>query len=241
MAASNLKVKLLVDKKAKKVLFAEAGKEVVDFLFNLLALPMGTVVKLLTKDSMVGSLGNLYKSVENLSESYLEPNQTKLSLLELKLPSDVSQVPLLLSNQTSPTPDEGSTLYFYRCKYTCNNNVSNNSDTRCPNCQHKMSIQMTYVAGAGTAEEHICRDNGAGYVKGLVTYMVMDGLSVTPFSTISSITLLNNFNVRELDSLEDRVVDLDMDLGLAILKPSLQSKMVLTDVFLGKKLKQCPG
>ncbi|XP_042510981.1 uncharacterized protein LOC122086296 [Macadamia integrifolia] len=211
-AAANLKVRLLVDKKAQKVLFAEAGKEIVDFLFNLLALPVGTVVKLLTKDSMVGSLGNLYKSVENLSESYLEQNQTKVSLLEPKLPTGVAQVPLLLSNP--PTSDKHSTPQFYRCNHNCNY-VSGTSGTRCPgNSLHQLSVRMTYVVGAGTADQaQRCVDGIAGYVKGLVTYMVKDDLSVTPFSTISGITLLNNFNVREVGSLEEKVFDLDMDLG----------------------------
>ncbi|XP_043698909.1 uncharacterized protein LOC122649730 [Telopea speciosissima] len=249
MAASNLKVKLLVDKKNQKVLFAEAEKEVVDFLFNLLALPVGTVVKLiLTKDSMVGSLGNLYKSVENLSEAYLESNQSKLSLLEPKLSASVSQMPLLLSNPTAPTtPDKGGTVYFYRCPYSCNNYnyVTSDRGTSCPSCRNQMSTKMTYVAGAGTAEEQIRGDGGGagrgGYVKGLVTYMIMDDLSVTPLSTISGITVMSNFNVIEVGSLEEKVFDLDMDLGLAILKASLQSKTVLTDVFLGKKLKQGSG
>ncbi|XP_042510976.1 uncharacterized protein LOC122086292 [Macadamia integrifolia] len=189
-------------------LYNQAGKEVVDFLFNLLALPAGTVVKLLTKDNMVGSLGNLYKRVENLSESYLEPNQTKLTLLEPKLPTGVSQVPFLLSNRTSPSDKGGA--HFYRCSNGCNY-LSSICGSRCPSngYQHQLSVQMTYVAEAGTAEELRCRDNEAGYVKGLVTYMVMDDLSVTPFSTISGITLLNNFNVREVGSLEERVFDLE--------------------------------
>jgi hypothetical protein len=37
--------------------------------------------------------------------------------------------------------------------------------------------------------------NEGGYVKGLITYMVMDYLEVKPMSTISSITLLTKFNV----------------------------------------------
>ncbi|MCI83752.1 DUF674 family protein, partial [Trifolium medium] len=61
MASSSTKVsmKLLIDTKNGKVLFAEASKAVVDFLLNLLCLPIGTVVKLLSSNGMVGSLGNL--------------------------------------------------------------------------------------------------------------------------------------------------------------------------------------
>ena len=72
MAQPNTRVslKLFVDTKAEKVLFAEAGKDFVDFLFYLLYLPIGTVARLL-KESMAGSLGKLHQTIDNLSESYL--------------------------------------------------------------------------------------------------------------------------------------------------------------------------
>jgi hypothetical protein len=49
-SASNkmLSMKLLVNSKTQRVLYAEAGKDVVDFLFSLLTLPVGMVVKLTT-------------------------------------------------------------------------------------------------------------------------------------------------------------------------------------------------
>jgi hypothetical protein len=50
-----------------------------------------------------------------------------------------------------------------------------------------------------------------GYVKGVVTYMVMDDLVVKPMSTISSITLINKFNVKDIGALEEKVVDLGID------------------------------
>ena len=48
-------------------------------------------------------------------------------------------------------------------------------------------------------------------MKGVVTYMVMDDLEVKPMSTISSITLLNKFNVKHIGALEEQVVELGMD------------------------------
>ncbi|KAJ0044749.1 hypothetical protein Pint_06211 [Pistacia integerrima] len=56
MAASKINLKLLIDTENNKVLFAEAGKEFVDFLFYLLSLPVGTFVKLLGKNRIGGSL-----------------------------------------------------------------------------------------------------------------------------------------------------------------------------------------
>lgn len=59
-------MKLLIEPKDEKLLFAEASKTVVDFLFNLLRLPLATMVRDRNKNVMAGSLGNLYHSVENL-------------------------------------------------------------------------------------------------------------------------------------------------------------------------------
>jgi hypothetical protein len=50
-----------------------------------------------------------------------------------------------------------------------------------------------------------------GYVKGVITYMVMDDLDVKPMSTISAITLLTKFNVRDVGAVEEKVVDFGMD------------------------------
>jgi hypothetical protein len=79
--STKVSMKLLIDTKNEKGLFAEASKVVVDFLFNLLCLPISTVVKLLSANGMVGSLGNLYKSVENLNQNYMLHDQTKDVLL----------------------------------------------------------------------------------------------------------------------------------------------------------------
>jgi hypothetical protein len=76
-----LSMKLLIDRKAQRVLFAEASKDVVDFLFSLLAMPVATAVKLIGKDAVVGSVGNLYASVEKLDATYIQPGAAKDALL----------------------------------------------------------------------------------------------------------------------------------------------------------------
>ncbi|CAN1269392.1 hypothetical protein LINPERPRIM_LOCUS13566 [Linum perenne] len=157
-------LKLLIDKKSNRVLFAEAGKEFVDFLFSILSLPLGTVIRLLSKDKMVGCLGNLYQSIEELDDTFIQQSTSKDIVLNPKV-----------QNQNS----EG------------------------------------------------------GFVKGVVAYMVMDNLEVKPMSTISSITLLNKFNIQQVGALEEKVVELGMDKGLNLLKASLECKSVLTSVFLG--------
>ncbi|KAL0003022.1 hypothetical protein SO802_016803 [Lithocarpus litseifolius] len=222
MASSKVSLKLLIDTKRNKVLFAEAGKDFVDFLFNLLSLPVGTVIRLLTKNSMVGSLGNLYGSVETLSETYLQPNQSKDAILKPKTPISGSDLRLLLSADETMIRK-----MFYMCP-SFHRNVTDDPRAACPNCGCYMNTKIPYIALAKEASS----DDEGGYVKGVVTYMVMDDLVVKPMSTISSIALLQKFSVKEVGALEERVVDLGMDEGLKLLKASLQSKTVLSSVFL---------
>jgi hypothetical protein len=69
---STIEVKLFVDKEKRKVLFAESDKEFVDVLFGFLTMPLGAVVRLLDKQSRMGCLDEVYKSVEDLSTDYFQ-------------------------------------------------------------------------------------------------------------------------------------------------------------------------
>ncbi|KAI3799797.1 hypothetical protein L1987_35100 [Smallanthus sonchifolius] len=221
--SSSASTKLLIDIKSNKVLFAEASKDFVDFLFYILSLPVGAVIRLLKKNSMVGSLGNLYGSIENLSNTYMQPNQSKDAVLNPKLTNSGGHVPFLL-------PNDGVSMdrKFYKCSSgNYHWHVADDPTAMCPQCNYKMSTAMTFVAGKGVAKEAA---EGGGFVKGVVTYMVMDDLVVKPMSTISSITLLNKFNVKEIGGLQEKVVSLEMKEGLMLLKASLQCKNVLTSV-----------
>jgi hypothetical protein len=75
MASSNeilLSLKLLVDTKSNKVLFAEADHEFAGFLFGLLTLPIGAVSKFCSTYAMYGSVSRIYDSVDNIGDSYLQ-------------------------------------------------------------------------------------------------------------------------------------------------------------------------
>ncbi|OMP02647.1 hypothetical protein COLO4_10928 [Corchorus olitorius] len=235
MAATNtVSLKLLVDSKCQRVLFAEAGKDFVDFLLNILLLPVGTVIGVLTKQEMAGSIGNLYDSLENLGDTYMQPTANKDTLLKPQVVSNhhaAANVPLLnLQPSTTPT-------VFYRCTGTgtynnCRIYVTNDPKSVCPSCKSVMSHQANFVDPPNQASDEL------GYVKAVVTYMIMDDLVVKPMSTISSITLLNKFNIKDVGVLEEKVIDLGTDEAINLLKMSLQSKTVLTDVFLKKKVKK---
>ncbi|TKY50648.1 hypothetical protein E2542_SST22152 [Spatholobus suberectus] len=178
---------------------------------------------------MVGSLGKLYESVENLDESYMQPNQRKDVLLQPRAPISSAQISTLLpSNSDDDRPNFNLRSIFYNCPYhhayvTCDN------QTRCQYCMYTMSTEMRFV---GNKPVEGIFPKVSGFVKEAETYMVMDDLAIQPMSNISSIMLLNKFEIKEFGVLQEKVVELGMTKGVNLLKASLESKMVLTNVFL---------
>ncbi|XP_075081025.1 uncharacterized protein LOC142166244 [Nicotiana tabacum] len=75
MEKANICLKLLVDSKAHRVLFAEIGKDFVDFLFNLLKLPIGYFVGQPSIKSVFGSLGNIIPIMKNSGANYMQLNE----------------------------------------------------------------------------------------------------------------------------------------------------------------------
>ncbi|KAF8041926.1 hypothetical protein BT93_A0506 [Corymbia citriodora subsp. variegata] len=197
MATDRVSLKLVVDKSKRTVIFAEAGKEFVDFLLHLLVLPVGQAVQLLTKTGVVGSL----------------------------TPACVSKLTFLLADTTPRTYykcSSGSYSYGGPCPY-----VAEDPSAKCPKCKSSMNFVCTLVKSPA--------DKPSGFVEGEVTYMMTDDLTVKPTSTASSIALLKKFNVEEIGLIEEMVVSLGMEEGIKLLRASLHSRKVLTDVFLGVK------
>ncbi|GER44565.1 hypothetical protein STAS_21468 [Striga asiatica] len=203
MSNSSIRLKLLIDTRAKRVLFAEADKDCVDFLFYILSLPVAKLIDLVGKQGMVGSLANLYESIENLNDSYVQPNQAKDTLLKPSYTAS-SAVPLLALEDSSSGAGRKT---FYKC--SCNNfYFSDSQDATCPTCRQKMTRELQYVGPP--VVQSVSSGAEGGFVKGVVTYMVMDDLAVSPMSTISSITLLNKFNIKEVGALKEKVVNFGM-------------------------------
>jgi hypothetical protein len=209
-STTKVSLKLLIDTKNEKVLFAEASKSVIDFLFNLLCLPIGTVVKLLSTNDMVGSLGNLYQSVENLNQNYMLPEQTKDVLLNPRAQISSTEISGFLTHNIDKADDNNQRTKIYMCPSRCNYNVTYDNKTQCTSCGSSMSREVGCV-GNKVAENKASTNIKGGFVKDLITFMVMDNLVIEPMSTISSITLLNKFNVKEIGTLQEKVVEMGMD------------------------------
>ncbi|KAL6840998.1 hypothetical protein ACP4OV_029258 [Aristida adscensionis] len=246
--APKISLKLLVDTKSKKVLFAEAGKEFVDFVFGLLTLPIGAVAKLISAGTMHGSVGRLYQSVDHIAASYLLPGADKADLLHPKLLHPDAPELLLLQGGDAKSEDGGAgagapppalgRFKLYTCAGYCAT-ATVDAKAACPQCKKAMATEVAFVLPSSSSSAAAARgaspEESGGYVKGLVTYMVTDGLEVTPMSAISSISLINKFSVGKDAELAEKVVTVGMDEGLALLKAALRSDTVLSDVFMARK------
>ncbi|RLN24297.1 uncharacterized protein C2845_PM07G01290 [Panicum miliaceum] len=141
-----LKMKLLIDTKANRVVFAEADKEVVDVLFSLLALPVASIVEMLGRRSMPGSFGNLYDSVAKLDYTYVVAGAEKGELLYPTIASSAASTSLSRSLLLS-SPSPGKSKSFYKCSsYRSCSYVTDARGTRCPTCGCNMTAPLGYVS-----------------------------------------------------------------------------------------------
>ncbi|MCD7467051.1 hypothetical protein HAX54_004244 [Datura stramonium] len=209
--SNSMSMKLIVSKSKKKVLYAEAGVELVDLLFSFLAFPLGAVVKLLGCNSKLDCIDNLYKGADDLSSrNYIKSEECKNRLLSPKLYPHFgynSHI-LQLEEEWPKCVVDGGEFPFFQSE------------------KEDRNIAIILDPKSSTGETV----NGEGYLKGPATFMIMDNLLVSPFSPTSSITLLNQLKVPTSD-LEERTVIVGKDEALNLLKASLISKTVLNDVF----------
>lgn len=237
MAIDGLTIKLLIDTKAQKVCFAEAGDDVIELLSCLLCLPMGTIVNLLTKECMVGSIGNVLDSVQELDAKYVCSSKSKEPYLS---PSPAMLCPL---QQLLDAP-----LNVNSSVFTCLGEIDSQTGRRiicgyfsdikgsvCPSCYCYMDEEMRHVRNNGL----VIGTTSKGFVVGTTTYTITDDLSITPASSVSSINLLAQCGVKDLSTVQQRTVTIGSEEALEILLASLKSKTVLTDVFLPKKKVCC--
>ena len=123
-------------------------------------------------------------------------------------PAASSNSPLLRLPAALPS---GQPKSYFRCKYGCNGYtyVTDASGALCLGCNNQMKTALQYVApSSGQQAQSASAGEAKGFVQGIVTYTVMDDLKVTPMSTISGITLLNAFAVRDLGDLQEKTVQL---------------------------------
>ncbi|MBC2899938.1 hypothetical protein CFC21_112751 [Triticum aestivum] len=220
---TTIDVKLFVDKERNRVLFAESGKEFVDVLFGFITLPLGTVVRLLGGQSQVGCLDELYRSVEGLSPDLFRTEACKAMLLR-PINAAAKQCCQLKVRVDDTKHREVYVCGDTSCSVTAFSSVPG-VVCRCGKVMAKLAGERPMngrnAAAAGAPEDGV-------FVKGGMKFIVTDDLKVAPASTSLMLTLLDEFQVPDPSSLEQRILQFSSDKIIDLLRRSLTSQNPLT-------------
>ncbi|KAL0905070.1 hypothetical protein M5K25_027245 [Dendrobium thyrsiflorum] len=222
-AMPEISIKLVINKEQKQVVFAEAGSDFIDVLFSFLTLPLGRIVQLLGKQSGLGSLDSLYKSVEELDVKHLQTEACKEMLLKPR-----SAAARLCEDLKIKNIHEDNPRGFYICKES--------------DCLHKSPCYYTYVTKARCSRCGKLMDKDWSWPKGTVEkrgvfvndgvdFIITDDLRVMPISLMSGFSVLEELRINDTGILEERVINVGNEEALNLLRRSLESKHALTEVF----------
>ncbi|KAF6160977.1 hypothetical protein GIB67_007618 [Kingdonia uniflora] len=220
--ATTISIKLMVDKKTNRVVFAETKHDFVDLLLSFFTLPMGKITRLFGKISSstaIGCMKNLHSSVETLPEDHFQTGACRDMLFRHRRSSEVHCGHLKLNI-------DDSDRCYYRNRYdfyaflSVYPNFSSFTDRIITNCA---SIS-TFADGSGV------------FVKGGLeaVYVVTNDLQVAYASMNNCISILRKLGVRDLSNLDERTVTVGLQEALQLLNCSLSSSSPMTDVFLRK-------
>lgn len=225
----NVTLKVLLDKGKNKVLFAEAGKDFVDILLSMLTLPLGTIARLVAKESNVqpvklGSVSSLYESVSQLEEKHLHSQTCKEMLLRPRnsLEAYCQQLKLKMDD-TDPMK------YFVCDNWGC---VRKESGSLLSTFKNK-NCDCGKIMNREIFPEKVTSENG--FVKETASFIICDDLQVMPNGLGTSVDLLKEFGIEDMESVEEKTVEISNKEVLDLLKFSLLSKTPLTDFILTKK------
>ncbi|TVU21857.1 hypothetical protein EJB05_31527, partial [Eragrostis curvula] len=243
--ATALSMELVIDAANHRVLFAEVTKGAVDYLHSLLASPDMSIA--FENATAGGCVGNLYDSVELLDDA---ARATGVLVPPPAPPSSAGQQPA---------------KRFFECGdklgANCARYVADARGASCPSCGRKMKAEVlpqlsSPGAGCSGGNAAAAATGGGGEADMSVMCLLRDDLTVMPvpaseLSLARSMALYVLSGAVSFAALQRRTVQLGVSIvkltfddllqGLAILEASLQSRTVLTDVFLGdnKALRSC--
>ncbi|KEH22913.1 DUF674 family protein [Medicago truncatula] len=164
--------KLVVNEESNKVMYAEAEKNFVDVLFSFLTFPLGTIARLVQKESSmgpvnVGCLNTFYHSVADLGDECMLSETTKQMLLQpINFAEDYCNTLKLNIDDTQPTKFLVCTN-FNGCYYRDMTTSTYKDKYKC-RCGHSFTVQIFL--------KHIRQ----GFVTGVTTFVITDDLTIKP-------------------------------------------------------------
>ncbi|KAG9447017.1 hypothetical protein H6P81_013145 [Aristolochia fimbriata] len=209
---SKTSVKFLVSKSSKKVLYAEAREDFMDFLLSFLTFPVGSIAKLLRGKSSFGCIDNLYSSVEELSASgHTTSKDIKTMLLCPKLaPYFGCSKPVVRDGgSTAMEPFDYKVLHLLH---------GSEGPGAYGHCSH--GLGRTQLLAMNPKFPDAVTQSGGGFVKREAMFMVTDELTMIPHSPIAIVQLINEFDL-DVSDLEEQVVRFGKEEALTLMKAFL--------------------
>ncbi|KAJ1376630.1 hypothetical protein SESBI_49724 [Sesbania bispinosa] len=217
------KLNITVRKSQKKILYAEAEGEFVDFLFSFLTTPLGSIIKLLNGNSSLGCVDNLYNSVKGLNPSWFT-GSSGTPLLDPQVAPQFGcwKQPLKLNEEATPSYWYGTGVIKNNIGYSNGNGVISKKKSLISNPNAMKLFEPRSPDGT--------KEISMGFVRRPSLFVVWDDLKVTPLANNSSIEFVQKLNV-PLDDLEEHVVSIGETEALNLLGASLtsNSKAALTE------------
>ncbi|KAJ1272570.1 hypothetical protein BS78_06G212600, partial [Paspalum vaginatum] len=168
----------------KKWCLQSPAKEFVDVLLSFLTLPLGTIVRLLGKESSLGCFDELYRSVESLDASHFQTKACKNMLLR----------PLSAAGQLCED-------LVVRIDDTNNRNIW------CRQCGKSLDHRWFWPKRGGGLGE---TDDGV-FVRGGMSYATTDDLRVVPANTNNLMLLLHDMGIEDITMLEEKTLGLGLE------------------------------
>ncbi|KAL1368542.1 hypothetical protein AAHE18_02G129000 [Arachis hypogaea] len=229
-------LKLLVDRKKSCVVMAEASKDFIETLFSFLTLPLGTIIRLLSKNKLnghqeakVGCINNLYNSVENATDEVFWNAICKQMLLRPRNPCEA------LCRKLKLNVDDNEPTRSFICSNHCkrsNSLLSAFSGVTCIKCGNPMDKEPKIMVNDSSSEVTHRREDGV-FVKGEAMYLIFDNLKVLQSSPRIFVKELVQLGYKDFNNLTEIYQNVGLKEILELLKQALTSKTVLSylDVF----------
>ncbi|KAF6996981.1 hypothetical protein CFC21_013248 [Triticum aestivum] len=221
-------VKLFIDKEKKRVLFAESDKDFVDILFGFLTLPLGTIVRLFDKQSQIGCLDELYRSVESLGEEHFQTRHCRTMLLR---PVNAAAAHCDRLKVKVDADQTGIHVCLYRSSSSCGTGTGYFSSIRDVSCKCGSIMRdiRRWPHSSPEATEGSAVDGV--FSKGGSKFIVTDDLQVAPSSTTLMFSLIDKLGLQEPLNIKEEVLQLNSNKIISLLRRALLSKQPLTGLY----------
>ena len=205
---SKMDVKLVRSKSQNKIVFAEAKEDFVDFMFSMLAIPLGSIVKQLGGNSLVGCVDNLYKSVETLDPSWCTDWRSVLLNPGVAPQFGCPNQPLNIPDVEPPKYYYGTGTYEPEPYYSHRTRqVSKVGGVITKSDRNRSIVSLRCLTALDPRSPNRSKEGVVGFFKRPALFVVGDDLRVRPLSANSCLSYLKELSL-PLDDLEMKVISI---------------------------------